>query len=226
MVADTPFHGEPADSREAIMRATYLALEEYGYAGLSIQRIADEADLSKSTFYHHYEDKQDLLTAFVDFILAEFTRVFSHEAGDDPLENFRTYVHLMIDPESASDDHVNSPSAAVLGTYVELRAQAVQNETFRAKFTQIDRAFEEQLAEIIREGIAAGVFREVDPEATATFVLTLVAGHSFRVSTREDDPTAAVKATFDEYVEQSLLSTKERRADDSEGAVTDHESDQ
>lgn len=205
MVEETPFHGEPADSREAIMRATYLALTEYGYAGLSIQRIADEADLSKSTFYHHFEDKQDLLTAFVEFILAEFSRVFSHEAGDDPLENVRTFVYLIIDPESTSDDTVTSPSTAVLGTYVELRAQAVQNETFRAKFSETDRVFEEQLAGIIREGIAAGVFRDVDPEETATFLLTLVAGHTFRVSTREDDSTEAVKAKFDEYVEEFLL---------------------
>jgi len=80
---DLPFVGEPVDSREAIMRATYLALREYGYAGLSIQRIADESDLSKSTFYHHYDGKGDLLTAFVDFTLEEFIRIFSLESGDD-----------------------------------------------------------------------------------------------------------------------------------------------
>lgn len=207
MDAETPFPGEPSDSREAIMRSTYLALKEYGYAGLSIQRIADEADLSKSTFYHHYDDKQDLLTAFVDFILAEFTRVFSLSAGDDPLENLRTYVSLIFDPETVGEVSAVSPTAQVLGTYVELRAQAVQDETFREKFTEIDLAFQEQLAGIIEDGIEAGVFRDVDPEATATFVLTIIAGHSFRRSTREDDPTSAVRAEFENYVQQTLLST-------------------
>jgi len=209
MDADTPFPGEPADSREAIMRATFLALEQYGYAGLSIQRIADKAELSKSTFYHHYDDKQDLLTAFVDYILAEFTRAFSMEASDDPLENFRTYVDLILDPESISELEDPSPATAVLGTYVELRAQAVQDETFRAKFTEIDRAFENQLAEIIADGIAAGVFRDVDPDRTAKFLLTLIAGHTFRRTTRDDDPTAKVRAEFDTYVDRTLLRTAE-----------------
>jgi len=205
MDGETPFAGEPADSQEAIMRATYCALEQYGYAGLSIQRIADEADLSKSTFYHHYDDKHDLLTAFVDFILAEFSRVFSMTAGDDPTENLRTYIGLILDPESVGDVTEMSPSAKVLGTYVELRAQAVQDETFRRKFTEVDQAFEEQLTAIIRDGIESGEFRPVDPETTATFVLTLIAGHTFRRSTREDDPTEAVREEFERYMQQSLL---------------------
>lgn len=209
MDGETPFVGEPADSREAIMRATYCALEQYGYAGLSIQRIADEADLSKSTFYHHYDDKHDLLTAFVEFILAEFSRIFSMTAGDDPAENLRTYVGLILNPEAVGDVTQMSPSAKVLGSYVELRAQAVQDETFREKFTEVDQAFEEQLAAIIRDGVESGEFRSVDPEATATFVMTLIAGHAFRRSTRTDDPTDAVREEFERYVQHTLLPDEE-----------------
>lgn len=205
MAADTPFPGDPGDSREAIMRATYLALKEYGYAGLSIQRIADEAELSKSTFYHHYDDKHDLLTAFVEFVLTEFTRVFSLEASDDPLENFNTYVDIVLDPESADGLAEPSPTVEILGTYVELRAQAVQDETFREKFTDVDHAFEQQLTGIIEECVEAGVFRDVDPEATAMFVSTYLAGHSFRSSTRADVTTSTVRAEFQTYVQQSLL---------------------
>ena len=207
MAPETPFPGDPDDSREAIMRATYCALKRYGYAGLSIQRIADEADLSKSTFYHHYDDKRDLLTSFVDFILEEFTRVFSLEAGDDPETNLRTFVRLILDPTTAQKISENSPTTTVLGTYVELRAQAVQDEAIREKFTEVDRGFEQQIADIVAEGVDAGVFRDVDPEQTATFVSTLVAGQTFRQSTRDDDPSAAVLAAFDDYVQESLLRT-------------------
>ncbi|WP_018257742.1 TetR/AcrR family transcriptional regulator [Halomicrobium katesii] len=205
MAPETPFPGDPDDSREAIMRATYCALKQYGYAGLSIQRIADEADLSKSTFYHHYDDKHDLLTSFVDFILEEFTRVFSLEAGDGPEANLRTFVRLILDPTTAEKVSEESPASTVLGTYVELRAQAVQDETIREKFTEVDRSFEDQLAEIVENGVASGVFRDVDPEQTATFVSTLVAGQTFRQSTRDDDPSEAVLAAFDDYVRESLL---------------------
>lgn len=205
MSSETPFPDEPEDSREAIMRATYRALKQYGYAGLSIQRIAGEADLSKSTFYHHYDDKQDLLTAFVDYILKMFTRVFSVEAGDDPQENLRTFVRLVIDPTSATEVTEPSSTATVLGTYVELRAQAVQDETFREKFTEVDHGFEQQLADIVAEGVDSGVFRDVDPERTATFVATLVAGQTFRQPTRTEASSDAIIEAFDDYVERALL---------------------
>lgn len=207
MAADTPFTGEPADSREAIMRATYCALEQYGYAGLSIQRIADEADLSKSTFYHHYDNKDDLLTSFVDFILAEFSRIFSMEASEDPLAQLQTYVHLILDLESADGVSDTTSTERVLGTYVELRAQGVRDKEFREKYTEVDQTFEQQLADIIEDGIEAGVFKDVDPDRTATFLLTLIAGHTFRHSTREDDFTDAVRTEVDEYIEYRLVRT-------------------
>jgi AcrR family transcriptional regulator len=204
MSEEMPFVGEPADSREAIMRATYLALHEHGYAGLSIQRIADEADLSKSTFYHHYDDKDDLLTSFVDFTLEEFMRVFSLEAGEDPRDNLRTLVYLLIDPEPDLDRELPEDLQAIFGTYVELRAQAVRDETIRQKFTEADEVFTSQIAEIVRAGVKADVFVPVDPERTARFIATVLAGTLFRRTTRERYDADALRSEFDAYVQARL----------------------
>jgi AcrR family transcriptional regulator len=80
-----PFVGDPADTKEVIMRATYRALKRYGYAELSIGRIADEADLSKSAFYNHYDGKDDLLLSFLDFMLERIAETLTFEEGT-PLE--------------------------------------------------------------------------------------------------------------------------------------------
>lgn len=206
MPEDTPFVGEPADSREAIMRATHRALSEHGYAGLSIQRIADEAALSKSTFYHHYDDKDDLLTSFVDFTLEEFVRVFSLEAGEDPRENLRTFVDLLICDSPDVDRDLPDDLDSILGTYVELRAQAVRDGAVRRKFTETDEAFVDQLAGIVRSGIEAGVFADVDPDATASFVVTVIGGSIFRRTTRDGYDPTPVRDELDAYVESRLSS--------------------
>ena len=205
MDEDPPFVGEPADSREAIMSATHRALGEYGYAGLSIQRIADEADLSKSTFYHHYDDKNDLLTSFVDFTLEEFVRLFSLEAGDDPRENLRTFVDLLICQSPDVDRELPEDVEAVLGTYVELRAQAVRDETVRRKFTETDDAFIEQVADIVQSGIEGGEFEPVDPDAAASFIVTVIAGNTFRRTTRDRYSSDALRSELDRYIEARLL---------------------
>lgn len=198
-----PFAGEPEDSHEAIMRATFRALREYGYAGLSIQRIADEAALSKSTFYHHFDGKEDLLLSFQEFILEEFNRIFQIESTGDPKQDINTFVSLIIDE---FPDCVETPDKnAVLGSYVEMRAQAVQNPEFRAKFTETDKLLAQQFAQIIEDGIEQGDFADVDPEKVSQFMITILDGVILQNATRNDDPVAKVRDTIDEYMEETLF---------------------
>ena len=205
MTDDVPFVGEPADSREAIMRATHRALHEHGYAGLSIQRIADEADLSKSTFYHHFDDKDDLLGSFVGYVLEEFVRLFSHETGDDPHENLRTFVDLLLCDEPDVDRTLPEDVEAILGAYVELRAQAVRDETVREKFSETDEVFVDQVVDVVRSGVEDGTFQSVDPEATAAFIVTVVAGNTFQRTTSASHSSDSVRAELDGYIERRLL---------------------
>jgi len=198
-----PFAGEPEDSHEAIMRATFRALREYGYAGLSIQRIADEADLSKSTFYHHFDGKEDLLLSFQEFILAEFNRIFQLESTGDPEQDLKTFISLILDD---FPDCVEMPEKnAVLGSYVEMRAQAVQNPDFREKFTETDKLFARKFAQIIEDGIEQGEFAEVDSEKVSQFMIMVLDGVILQNATRNDDPVSAVRDTIDEYIEETLL---------------------
>ncbi|EMA00944.1 transcriptional regulator, TetR family [Haloarcula vallismortis] len=198
-----PFAGEPADSHEAIMRATFRALREYGYAGLSIQRIADEADLSKSTFYHHFDGKEDLLLSFQEFILTEFNRIFQVESTGDPEQDIQTFVSLVLDD---FPDCVETPEKnAVLGSYIEMRAQAVQNPEFREKFTETDELFTRQLVHIIEDGIEQGVFADVNPETVSRFMITILDGVILQSATRNDNPVAEIRDTIDEYIEETLI---------------------
>lgn len=187
------------------MRATYVALEEYGYADLSIQRIADEADLSKSTFYHHFEDKEDLLRSFIEFVIQEVTALLTTEAGNDAEENLRTLLELVASPNPDVERDLPDDVEKMLGTYVELRAQAVRDVSIAEKFEETDRVMEARIGSLIRQGIANGRFRDVDPDATASFLLASVAGHLFRRTTRIDDPSPTFEASLETYLDEHLL---------------------
>jgi AcrR family transcriptional regulator len=208
MEEDRPFAGAPDDSHEAIMRATFVALQRHGYAGLSIQRIADEAELSKSTFYHHFDDKEDLLLSFAEFMLEQFITVLSIEASDDPRETLETLVDIVIDeefPSVAAETPATTGEWDVLGAYVEVRAQAVRDEQFRAAFTEMDQLLFEQIAEVVRQGVDRGVFREVDPDAVAAMVLTLLGGHMFGVATSDEVRVEAVRRELDHYLQARVF---------------------
>ncbi|WP_439027905.1 TetR/AcrR family transcriptional regulator [Haloarchaeobius sp. DT45] len=219
-MSDGPFAGEPTDTREKIMHATFRALRKHGYAGLSIQRIADEADLSKSSFYHFYDGKDDLLLSFMEFMLGQFGAGFGTRFSDDPLTDLRLHLRLLVAgpaDERVSEAVVESvpggvPADAPIrqggplerGPFVEVRAQGVSEPRFRERFTEIDGAFRETLAGIVQRGIDQGRFRAVDTEQVAELLVTIAMGAVFRGETATVDRDV-ILAELDAYVEHRLL---------------------
>ncbi|TKI83138.1 TetR/AcrR family transcriptional regulator, partial [Bacillus cereus] len=61
-------------SREMFKNAVYSLLqEESTISNLTVQKIANEAGLNRTTFYLHYQDIQDLLMQLTDEILNELS---------------------------------------------------------------------------------------------------------------------------------------------------------
>lgn len=193
------FFEEPDGTREAIMSATYHALCEYGYAGLTIQRIGEHFAKSKSLLYHHYDSKDDLLLDFLEFMLEEFEQTIPVDeqlAPDDQLD-------ILLDKtlvDSLSEDQQDFTNAIV-----ELRAQAAYDQRYRDHFTRSDQLFHDRITEIVQDGIEAGVFRDVDPDQIAAYLLTLITGAMTEQMTAETEFTTNVRAELDRYVESALL---------------------
>lgn len=200
-MGETPaFLADPETTRESIMRATYLALCEHGYAGLTIQRIGESFDKSKSLLYHHYDDKDELLLAFLQFMLEEHETSMLDLPDADAVERLDAVLDVMLAP-SLSEEHWDFTAAMV-----ELRAQAAHDERYREQFAEHDRAFCDQLVGIVEDGIESGTFRAVDPKAVAAFVDTAVAGAMTRRVTGGGDVAAtATREAIDSYVERVLL---------------------
>ena len=70
-------------TRHAVYDAFTRLLEKKSYSNITVQEILDEADIGRSTFYAHFETKDELLRALCTEI---FEHVFSAE-----LERERTH---------------------------------------------------------------------------------------------------------------------------------------
>ncbi|MFD1646223.1 TetR/AcrR family transcriptional regulator [Haloarchaeobius litoreus] len=187
------------DTRAAIMRATYDALTSHGYANLTIQRIADEFEKSKSLLYHHYDGKDDLLVDFLRFMLEHWEAKAECREDQDP----RTRLEGLLDRVAAVD--LDEETAAFTAAMEELRGQAPHDAAYREQFTEHDRALRERFATIVETGIDDGVFHEADPERVAEFLLTTVNGIRIQRVTRDDTGgVAAARAELDEYLATRL----------------------
>ncbi|CAJ95512.1 Transcriptional regulator, TetR/AcrR-family [Cupriavidus necator] len=65
-----PAPDRPETTQEAFLRAATELLNEQGYRGASADRISARLNLTKGAFYHHNENKDDLISACVDRMFA------------------------------------------------------------------------------------------------------------------------------------------------------------
>jgi AcrR family transcriptional regulator len=198
---------DPDDTREEIMKATYDALCAHGYADLTIQRISDEFPKSKSLIYHHYDSKDDLLLAFLEFALDRFEASVPQQEYDTAAERLEAVLDHVL-PTHLDEERYEFTSAMI-----ELRAQATHDPAYHAHYTRSTQFFRDQFVAIIEQGIEEGVFRDVDPDRTATLLLTTIEGAMLqRVTSDVEERIESLRAELRAYIETQLL----RDAPDSE----------
>lgn len=188
-----------SDAAADIMDGTHSALRTHGYAGLTMQDIADEAGLSTAALHYHFDCKHDLLVAFLDRLFEQFEARIAELDGDDAAERLLSLVETVLLPPTDDDPHEFRTAL------LEIEAQAPYDDAFRARLERFDETFTARVRSILEMGVEEGTFAaDVDPDEVASFVVTYVRGartQNVAVGTPLDDSLAA----FRDYVEGTLL---------------------
>jgi AcrR family transcriptional regulator len=69
-------------TRELLWRSLVDLTLERGYDKVSVQDILDRADIGRSTFYSHYQNKDDLLTSRFEDLRADIVAAAQETPGD------------------------------------------------------------------------------------------------------------------------------------------------
>ncbi|RQG97810.1 TetR/AcrR family transcriptional regulator [Natrarchaeobius chitinivorans] len=186
------------DTQEAIMRATYRALCEHGYANLTMQSIADELDKTKGVIHYHYDTKDALLVAFLEYLLEAFERNIAVDEDAPPDERLLTLIDTLLfgPPERGEFDHWELMTALL-----EIRTQAPFDEEFRRQLSQNYETVEAMFVATVEDGIEQGLFRDVDPELAAHLLfISLNGARVYQVTLQRDDIAEATKESLEEIV--------------------------
>lgn len=170
---------EPETSQEAIMQATYRALCSCGAADFTIQAVANEFEKSKSLIFYHYDTKEELLSAFLIYLIDRFEEQVAETEIEDADEELDGLIDaLLFGPEDNGDFQT---------AMFELRSQAPFNEVYREQF-RTNRSYTHDLFEgVIERGIEDGVFTEADASRIATLILTTIDGARTQLVVYGDD---------------------------------------
>ena len=89
-----PKTAEPQDAKQKLIDTTVELIKKYGANSITVRNVCEEAGLSIGTFYHHFQNKDDLLMYFVretSFDNFELKTPLSDIAG----RVFELYMHLI-----------------------------------------------------------------------------------------------------------------------------------
>jgi TetR/AcrR family transcriptional regulator, transcriptional repressor for nem operon len=108
-------------TRERILEIAEDAVLHKGFAGTSLDEIICEAGITKSGFFYHFKDKNDLAKALLQRYLDNEWSVFDQlfrqadELSDDPLHGFLIFLKLFAD---AAADLPNGHPGCIVASYV------------------------------------------------------------------------------------------------------------
>ena len=99
-------------TRNAIFQAFNRLLEEKHFNNITVQEILDEANIGRSTFYSHFETKDELLKEMCTDI---FDHIFSHELHSETSHDFSASDHGLQEKITHLLYHLKDNRGNVLG---------------------------------------------------------------------------------------------------------------
>ena len=196
-----PFWDE-FDTHEMIMEATVWVLAEEGFRGLTLRKVAERAGKNRGLVHYYFDSKDDLLRSLLDHVFDGTKRLLGIDEADDPEDKLRTALRFFAYGPGGIDEHGRHYQMAIF----QLQALAAHDPELRERFTRNYRYTVDLVTDIIEEGIEAGTFRAVDPEATAVFLIATVDGaRNAELSLDVDTTRETALDGVDRLVSEALL---------------------
>ena len=145
--------GDAVPGREAFLLAATRLINELGYRGASVQRIASELNVTKGSFYHHLDAKDDLVAACYrrSFDTIAAAQRLADERGGTQWQRLCDTVATLIGVQFSQHGSL-------------LRTTALSGLPHGVRQSMVDRSnrIARRFAGTMSDGVAEGTIRAVD----------------------------------------------------------------
>ncbi len=151
--------GRPDEARAAILDAALREFAQEGLAGARTEAIARAAGVNKALLYYYYDDKESLYGAVLDKVFSGLAEKVNAVLDRDlpPREKVLAWVGVHFDYVASSRLYPRVVQREMM------RAGRGGSPHMRRLAERYLRPLQMRLLALIREGMASGEFREIDP---------------------------------------------------------------
>lgn len=194
--------GPPAATgrRQAIIEAAVRMIAERGYHATRVSDIAAACGTSTATIHYYFPERASLLQAALRYCVdqAVARRYARMHAAADAREQLLQLVRL----QTPADP----PHRLEWAVWLQVWAEAARHPEIRRIHREFYAGWHETVVEIVRRGVAEGVFHsELDPELVALRLTSLIDGLAIQVLTDPSDSfVEPMRLLLADFVEREL----------------------
>jgi AcrR family transcriptional regulator len=179
---------DKVQKRESILRAALQVFVQYGVRDFKMIHVAETAGIGKGTLYEYFPSKQALVAGSIALFFDDYAGYVSSRMAQsaDPVSKIRTLISASFGFFAEQKERLDIIFQVWGAAMVEVDRQ----ETLLA-MSETYRQTRDWLADVISEGVATGVFRELDRRVVASLILATLDGILYQAIaglTRLDDP--------------------------------------
>lgn len=182
--------------REDILQVSRSLLVKEGFGKMSMRKIAKEVDISATSIYLYFKNKDELLLALIESSIAHLADILQKQLkdGDDPIQKL----------EKLADGFIyfalNHPQEYEI---IYMVRPEEMPKFPKEKFNQIRKVYE-LLADIIDEGCQKGVLQVEDPLMSAYTVWAQLHGVASVVISKRLDTRIPVEPFVKQAVDHVI----------------------
>lgn len=147
------------DTRQKIINATLLVAAKHGFERATTDEISRTAGVSEGIIYHYFKSKQQLYESMVSEKAANFRAALTEEIGK--FRGSRKKLERLIEFHFSSFTGKDSIFRSLLGKVGD--APMIKDHLISLVIMPYSRI----ISRIIKEGIEAGEFKDIDPSVAA-----------------------------------------------------------
>ena len=156
--------------RSQLTKAAFNVVGRKGYYDFTIKDIAVEAGLSTGLVHYYFKNKEDLLLNLLKEMNKNITMFLNKEIekSKDPVEKLKIFV------THAFDIAVNRKEYIYI--VIDFLTQVNRNERMKRANKKLFKSYRDECAKILDEGMEKNIFKEMDVQYTATFIISIIQG--------------------------------------------------
>jgi AcrR family transcriptional regulator len=193
-----------SQTRRQLLEAAAVEFANDGYVGANINRISQAAGFAKGTIYNYFPNKRALMLALIgEIAAAHIDSVLQQvEPEEEPirrLERFFSAGFAFVERRPAQAQVIVN---IIYGPDDEFKQQAYR--AYEPLFTLV-------IQDIVRDGVARGDFRSVDPNLSTALIMTIYLGSCSQLDPEDKiwlDPHQVVTFILDGLRPRELASKK------------------